>query len=351
MTIALALLLVAAPAAAAKTPPRTHLLFLPPQTTVADLAAAGLSPGTMSPGLGAVPLQQTYLDITQGNRLFDSLYNQDLPELHDNCASWRRVVIQRAESAPADIVPGLLSSTLAAAGAEVRGRGETSCVFSPPPNSDGPRRSAKKLSAAPSPDPRPPTFEARKGTLNRLPSLRRNDLLIAIAKPTGTSGDLVAIGIAGHGFDGNLTSDSTRMDGYVLSTDVAPTILDRLGIEVPSEMSGRPIRAEGSVDPAAVESLVERLDVIPSRRGPVIGLTAVAWLALMALFAFVGRGGPIARSAVRLFTLSAVYLPLLLLLGAALKPGETTEALLVALGSPVLAALTLSLLGGYRPLA
>ena len=43
----------------------------------------------------------------------------------------------------------------------------------------------------------------------------------------------------GKGFDGNLTSNSTRLDGYVLSTDVAPTILQMLGIAQPQEMSGR----------------------------------------------------------------------------------------------------------------
>ena len=76
-------------------------------------------------------------------------------------------------------------------------------------------------------------------------NLRGNDLLIAIEKPPPPDNEALAIGIAGRGFDGNLTSDSTRLDGYVLSTDVAPTILERFGIAVPSEMSGQPIRAEG----------------------------------------------------------------------------------------------------------
>ena len=44
-------------------------------------------------------------------------------------------------------------------------------------------------------------------------------------------------------------------------------------------------------------------------------------------------------------------LPLVLLLGAALEPGETVETLLAMLGAPLLAALTLGLLGGYRALA
>ena len=44
----------------------------------------------------------------------------------------------------------------------------------------------------------------------------------------------------------------------MLSTDIAPTILERLALPVPEEMSGRAIRAEGSVDPVAVEALGER---------------------------------------------------------------------------------------------
>ena len=46
-----------------------------------------------------------------------------------------------------------------------------------------------------------------------------------------------------------------------------------------------------------------------------------------------------------------VYVPLVLLVGAAVEPGETVEILLVMLGAPALAGLTLTLLGGYRALA
>ena len=49
--------------------------------------------------------------------------------------------------------------------------------------------------------------------------------------------------------------------------------------------------------------------------------------------------------------LAVVYLPLVLLAGAAIEPGETVEMLLVMLGAPLLAALTLALFGGYRALA
>jgi hypothetical protein len=310
-TIALALFL-AAPAAGAAEGHRAVLAWLPSSTTVDELAEAGFSPGVMSAGLGTVPAEQTYLDVGQGNRVFDSLYDRSLPEHQRDAARWWREVVERAESAPADIVPGLLSKSLREAGVESH-------------------------------------LEVRRSALRRL-SHRPEVLTIAIARPTGESDAPLPIGIAGRGFDGNLTSDSTRMDGYVLSTDVAPTVLEWLGVDIPGEMSGQPIRSEGTVDPAEIESLAERMDVISSRRGPVIGLPIVAWLLLTLGVALVG-GAVLARPAVRLLGLSIVYLPLLLLVGAGLEPGEVAEALLVGLGAPALAVLTLALLSGYRALA
>jgi hypothetical protein len=268
----------------------------------------------MSPGLGTVPAEQTRLDVGQGNRVFDSLYDRPLPRLHPGeRARWWREVVERAESAPAEITPGLLRSTLAAAGDSA-------------------------------------DFAVRTASLDRLRPRRGGDLLIAIASPTGTSDEPLPIGVSGGGFDGNLTSDSTRTGGYVLSTDVAPTILQWLGVGVPSEMSGQPIRSEGGVDPAAVESLVARMDVVSSRRGPVIGLDVFVWLAALALAGLVGRG-PLARGAVRVVGLAIVYLPLVLLLGAALEPVQGVEQLLVLVLCPLLGALTLLLLRGYRALA
>jgi len=286
------------------------VLLLPPQTTVAELAEAGFSPGLMSPGLGTVPSEQTYLDIGQGNRVFDSLYDEELPERGRDSAAWWRGVVKRAESAPADITPGLLAATLREEGLV------------------------------------PPRFESRRAIPDRL----LGGLVIAFARPTGKSDDLLPIGIAGRGFDGNLTSDSTRMDGYVLSTDVAPTILDFYGLNVPTEMSGQPIRAEGSVDAAAIESLGARMEVISSRRGPVVGLNVVLWLAALLLVVLLS-GGRLARPAVRVAGLAIVYLPLVLLVGAALEPGEGVERLLVLFGSPLLAVATLLPLPGYRALA
>jgi hypothetical protein len=265
-----------------------------------------------------VSAEQTYLDISQGNRVFDSLYGSDLPAVVGGgmCGPpYSEAVVERAESAPADIVPGLLAATLRRAG--------EGCVVR--------RLALRQLATA-------------------VRRLRGNDLLIALERAPPEKSHALAIGIAGRGFDGDLTSDSTRTNGYVLSTDVAPTILGRFGIGVPSAMSGQAIRAEGAVDPASVESLGERMSVISSRRGPVIGLSLAVWLGLLALALAVSRGGA-GRSGIRLVGLSVIYLPLVLLLGAALEPDQGIEQLLVMLGAPFLAAVTLAALPGYRALA
>lgn len=309
-TIALVLLLVVAPTAVAKEPSPVHLVLLPADTTVDELAGAGFSPGLMSAGLGTVPPEQTFLDITQGNRVFDSLYDEDLPPYEGNRAAWWQAARERADSAPADIVPGLLTATLKRAG--VRSR----------------------------------LFALRRADLSRLSPAGRG-LVIAIARPTGKSDAPVPIGISGPGYNGNLTSDSTRMNGYVLSTDVAPTVLDHFGIDIPTAMSGQLIRSEGSVDVPAIESLGDRMEVISSRRGPVIGLNIVIWLLALGLAALLGRG----RLAVCATGLTIVYLPLVLLLAAAVEPGETGERFLVLLLCPMLAIATLALLRGYRALA
>ncbi|HEV7769981.1 MAG TPA: hypothetical protein VGO66_04885 [Solirubrobacterales bacterium] len=318
MTIAAVALLVAMTATASA---RVTLAWVPQETSVSQLAVAGLSPGLMSAGLGSVPAEQTYLDITQGNRVFDSLYKEPLPEGQisaDLRIRGEAAVVERAESAPAEIAPGLLAATLEEAG---------------------------KARA----------FRVRSAGLGELAALvrglRGDDLLIAIERPPPPDGQALAIGIAGRDFDGNLTSGSTRLDGYVLATDVAPTILRRLDLAVPTQMSGQPIETEGSVDPAAIEDLGARLAVISERRGPVIGLTLLGWLlALTFTVLFASRGGSV-RVALRIVALAVIYLPSVLLLAAALESEQGTEQLLALSVPPLLALLTLAGFSGYRALA
>jgi hypothetical protein len=104
-------------------------------------------------------------------------------------------------------------------------------------------------------------------------------------------------------------------------------------------------------DPLEVlTSSPDRLSVIADRRGPVIGVTLLAWLVAFGLSLAVDRSRA-GRLAARLLALSLVYLPLVLLATAALEPSIAAEQLLAMLGPPALAALTLIALNGYRALA
>jgi hypothetical protein len=90
--------------------------------------------------------------------------------------------------------------------------------------------------------------------------------------------------------------------------------------------------------------------VVSERRGPVVGLSLLVWVLILGLAIAVTRGTA-GRAGVQLAGLAVVYLPLVLLVAAAVEPGEAVETLMAMLGAPLLAASTLALLGGYRALA
>ncbi|HEX9968284.1 MAG TPA: hypothetical protein VGB06_10085 [Solirubrobacterales bacterium] len=94
----------------------------------------------------------------------------------------------------------------------------------------------------------------------------------------------------------------------------------------------------------------DRLWDVADRRGPVVGVAWLVWLVVFAA-AFLFDRERAGRAAARLAALSLAYLPLVLLLGAALETSVGEERLLVALGCPTLAALTRAVFGGYRALA
>jgi len=321
---------------------------LPRDTTVEELARVpDLAPGVMSAAVGAVSSEQTFLDISQGNRIDDALYDRDLPGLFPfarEVPGWP-VVIARAEQAPADLVPGLLAKRLFSAGvvsSAERPMTAPALVAADPagvvmPEDRG--RCADRCLAV---------VSARVPELTALARhLRGDDLLIAVTSPPPDRDRALPIGIAGPGFHGDLTSDSTRTDGYVLSTDIPPTILRRFGIAVPDEMDGEPIRAEGAIDPGAIEDLADRMSVIPDRRGPLLIVCLAGWIAVGIAVAALGCPGAAAAWA----ALAFAYLPLMLLVGAALEADAAVEGMVVGIGAAALAAVTLRLAPGWRGLA
>src|SRR2546430_13723856 len=76
-----------------------------------------------------------------------------------------------------------------------------------------------------------------------------------------------------------------------------------LGVPVPWQMSGQPIRSEGSRDVGAVASLGNRLAAIVHRRGPVIGDSVLIWALIGAIGIALSRGR-LARPTVRVVAVS-----------------------------------------------
>lgn len=312
----------------------------------------GIAPGVISAGLGGVPPAQSFLDIGQGNRVNQGLYETALPlpiYVRDGRLRgglWEELR-SRADGAPANIVPGLLGSTLAAAGVErassapdglaplivadregeIPVRSEARCGFGCPEGVTVVRADSRLLRDLAS-------------------SLGPEDLLIAFAAGSRSEQQLWPVGILGEGFDGTLTSDSTRTDGVVLTTDLAPTVLEWLGVDVPAEMNGSRIRAEGESDPEEVAELQARLADRPSRETVAL-LPLGLWLLLATIGATFGFG----RVGFRLFGLACAWAPFLLLVAAAADASEPQAGVLMAVGAVALAAATDRLVPGFRALA
>ena len=288
-------------AAASAEDSRVVIAVLPYATTVEQIAAVPeLAPGVVSAGLGAVPVAQTFLDIGQGNRVNESLYDGDLPRLYVRDGRvperlWERT-LARAESAPANIIPGLLASTLADAGVPVGAEDASGSATLIAVDRDGAVRIADAQACAAGCGPGLSAASGRGcGELETLVGeLGPGDLLIAFASGSEAQQELLPVGIAGEGFDGNLTSASTRTDGVVVSTDIAPTVLEHLGVEVPDEVNGSEITSADERDPAHVADLQARLDHRPSRDAVVL-LPLGIWLLLAALAALAWRGRGAAR--------------------------------------------------------
>jgi hypothetical protein len=345
LALALGSLAVAAPAVAAGPEPRVTIAMLPRGTMLSTIAAQSksIAVGALGAGLGTVSPDQTYLDISQGNRLGDSLYPFELPFLAPraggvNRRDWRRVR-DRAEEAPAQIVPGLLAGELEAAGVEVGATPQTgdAALIAVAPDGSIARRRDCRIGRCPGVT----VIDAGVTELSALVrGLRGQDLLIVLERASPL-GSLLAAGVAGAGFSGRITSPTTRIDGYAISTDLAPTILSRYGIPVPSEMSGRPLESTGGeADVGAVLGLSERLAGISERRQPVIGINLIVWIGLV-LLATLARGPAGARWALAALAVTITWVPGLLLLGAALEPSLLGERLIVGIGAPLLAVGTI----------
>ncbi|MBN8866234.1 MAG: hypothetical protein J0H98_01650 [Solirubrobacterales bacterium] len=345
-----------ASAAPETSPPQVMIVVLPEGTTPNDLTDLDHTAiGLMNPGLGDVSAQQTWLDVSQGARAFDTVYDKALDKLYPSGGStvgWEKAV-DRAKSAENTLIPGLLATDLArhgirAVAAESAGAAALAVadrdgeIRRPPIACGGPRSMVEpgtrgaEATIPGCPDPvtvlSMPLVEARELAERR----REGQLMIFVERPPADSGDQLAIAIAGPGFDGMLQSPSTRTDGYVLSTDIAPTVLHLFGIKAPKAMTGLPIESGGEVDLEGLNSLEGRYEQVGKRRGAALAIPLLLWIALTGLVCLISRG-LYARPALRLLCLSTVLLPAVLLLTAALSPSLGVERTIATL-LPVLIA-------------
>jgi hypothetical protein len=351
--LALAALLI--PAAQANAQSERALVVVLPHgdlySRVDTMAGLDLHVAVASPAVEADAAGQTFLDVSQGARVPGRVYGEDLPRLSvdpgGEVSRWEAIA-ERAEDAPADLVPGLLGETIVRAGgttayvgvrgsphqaapiaADASGRVDTVALGTRLALNRRIERALRTHSLV--------VAEVPPGPGLTLFPREENLLVIVLVAPPRDAAELLPTG-AMFGDEtrrGLLTSSTTRRDGMVAITDYAPTVLEWLGLDIPDEMQGRPIRATGgSVE--EVESLADRLAHIKDRRGAVLRATFGLWLLVLALLALAGR----ARLGLRLGLLGAIWMPGLALLTGAIDPSRVVEVAILAGGSLALGLLT-----------
>jgi hypothetical protein len=356
------------------------LVFLPSGSAApasdfeAQLAAVkGFSVGIMSAAQGRYTTAQLMLDMSQGARVASSAYSSSRPpalSLEPAGAGaavegWR-AARRRAEDAPQLLRPGLLATWIAggsAGYAGIAGADSTDGALAADREghiaslSVGPaasllRRIAalrRKLPFVVADLPGGPEGRAdvRELGQRRAPG----ELLIVVQRaPEGRAGELLWTAVAGltGGGGRELTSRTTRERGLIASIDIAPTILDRLGVRpTPAGVRGSAIETVGTLHSSSLRGLMSRLRVIGGRRLKALAFLLAAWAVVLGLSA----PWPRARAvAMRSGALGVLWAPLVVLLPAALEPGAASEYAIIAAGCLLLGALTDRLLPWPRAL-
>lgn len=315
-------------------------------------ARPGLSIGLSSATQGRYDPVQALLDLTQGTRVSLSAYDpRDPPALRlaaedggARLAGWRGVV-RRADSAPADVVPGLLAGAVpggaglvtsggasrrpAIAAADRAGRIARSSAAGP---GDVAARTRALLATRRFVVVTLPPERSGERALGALLAARdAGDLLIVMqAPPTSDRAQLLPVAIAGlGGAPGRLTSATTKLDGVIAGIDLAPTVLRHLDVPVPDDVTGEPIEVVPGRDAGALADLADRLRVVLPRRLPALWSLLGAWLILLLAATLIAdRRG--LRWAMRVGALAVMWVPAAVLVAAALAPARGAELLLVA---------------------
>jgi hypothetical protein len=344
------------------------LVFLPAGES--ELASVpGLSVGIMSAAQGQYSTAQLLLDITQGARVASSAYPDDHPpalSLQADGATgtiegWR-AASRRAEDAPQLLRPGLLASRVpgGAGYAGIAGSGELDAVAAADRSG---RVAAVSLGPASTLLARIAALHSREqlvvadlpgGAAGRTDLLALSagrapgELLIVVQRASdGPAGELLWAAAGGLSGGMELSSQSTRERGLIVSVDVAPTILAHLGVAIPADMRGEQIQTDGRLRSGNLRALMARLRVIGGRRLKALASLLGAWALLLLATAPWTR----ARAwAMRAGALGVLWAPVTVLIPAALEPGAALEYATIALACVGLGALTDALLPWPRAL-
>lgn len=352
-----------------------------------------LSLGLVSATQGSYRAEQALLDISQGARVSRSTYSPSEPIPvylrrgpgdSGQVSRWNRV-LERAHSAPQSVEPGLLGGslpggtgwvgpkpvgppstvdpvfrpgTLASDLFELRQlrliraatdngstaipatdrRGRIAGIAVTDPGD----RAAEALEMAEGMDltvvvtsPGGPGQGELRQILRRL---EPDQLLIAMQRPpVGAILPLLPIAAAGLGDEpAGLTSDTSNTENLVAGIDIAPTILDHLGIEIPEEMTGSVMRPEGERDPGALAPYRDRLDELGPRRTPALILIAAGWLVFLLVYGAIAGIDRALLPVRRIGGLAILWIPTVImippLLGNPSREVEYTVIVLAAFG-------------------
>jgi hypothetical protein len=331
----------------------------------------GLSVGIMSASQGEYSPAQLLLDMTQGARVASAAYPHAQPPQLSLTPSGTGAIVagwqaarERAEHAPQLLRPGLLASQIPGGagyvgvtgmvdtdGALAAGRdGRVASVSLGPASTLLTRvaaaRAGRRLVVADLPD----GSEGRADLLALSRGRSPGELLLVVQRVSSApAGELLwtaAGGLSGGG-GGELRSQSTNERGLIASFDVAPTILEHLGVSIPSDVRGKPIVADGPLRSSSLRALMARLRVIPDRRLKALGFLLGAWLLLLAFAA----PWPRPRAwAMRTGALGVSWAPVTVLITAALEPSAPVEYATIALACMGLGAVTDALVPWPRAL-
>ncbi|MFI5008914.1 MAG: hypothetical protein ACHQDY_01420 [Solirubrobacterales bacterium] len=340
-----------------------------------DLASLpALSTGLLSATQGTYTTAQFLLDLSQGARVSYSSYSPQHPpalSLADGYVRPWAQVLARAHSAPQILEPGLLASSIPGGAAYVGVTGTDDVNGAAAANRSG-RISAVSLGSSATLLAR---IERQSGVqrlvLADLPSGPAGDAdlrALTAGRPTGEllivlprvapapGNELLWVSLGGLGGGHTLTSQTTNQRGLVATTDLAPTILEHLGLPVPAAMRGKRIALDGTFEGSHLRSFRARLLVLYPRRLPALACLLAAW-ALLAFAVWLLPLGPSLRPrarawGVRVGALALLWTPVATLLPAALAPTRAVEVALLVLSCFALGGLTDRLLPWPRaPLA